>query len=638
MNHKLLLNTLLVGSLGLMLGITVNAGNSKVTYAQNQTTGSPTGITVSRKNLTQDIRRAEKLQPTIHQYAQLSQDRVIRSLKMAKSVVNDDPASQTQLDTVDLLLSSSMENNNLVKKEKTHYTAVPVGKTWRDTQGAPIQAHGGGFLKQTDKHGNPIYYWVGEDKSHNKFSFNGINLYSSHDLLNWTYRKTVIAPSLTNKSLLGNKIERPKLLYSQKTHQYVIWGHWEDQSNYSSSQICVATSRSVAGNYSFKGHWRPGSDATHHNWRIRTLTDGTRQVEDQNGSVMNNATPDDMNSNPSVWGYPSRDFTLYQDGNDAYLITSGGKNMMIFKLNSDFTDVDTTSMKPYTLFDNYREAPAMIHSGKYYFLITSSQTGWYPNQAAYSYTTNIADPDSWKKPTSSSPQLLGNNTAFYSQSTNIMQVGSQKAPEYLYLGDRWDANALGSSTYVWLPLTINQQNANHPSMSLQYNPNWKLNTATNRIIQNQAPLLSQGKPASTDATQSSDANFSLSNANDGVFTQGSGYFKPMTSDGHNVKVPFSYTVDLQKAAKLSRADISFNNGGNTSYYPIYKIYTSTNNRTWQLAANGSNNQNIGFTSDPVTGSARYVKVVVSGFNLYGTNTPANNAAGIDELQVYGQAK
>ena len=636
MKSKILFSALLSVSFGLAMGLTGNISHFKVAFAQEQSSDSQSTTTTSKQNLEQDIRRAEKLQPRIKSYAQLSQNRVNRSLKMAKSLVNSDSATQTQLDTVDLLLSSSMENQNLVKKTKTHYSAVPVGKTWRDTQGAPIQAHGGGFLKQTDKHGNPIYYWVGEDKNHNKSSFNGINLYSSHDLLNWTYRETVIAPSLTNTSLLGNKIERPKLLYNKKTHKYVIWGHWEDQSNYSSSQICVATSNSATGKYTFEGHWRPGSDATHRNWRIRTLADGTRQVEDSNGSIINGATPDEMNNNPSIWGYSSRDFTLYQDGNDAYLITSGGKNMMIFKLNDDFTDVDTNSMKPYTLFDNYREAPAMIHSGKYYFLITSSQTGWYPNQASYSYTTNIADPNSWTKPSSSSPQLLGNNTAFYSQSTNIMQVGNKKTPEYLYLGDRWDANALGSSTYVWLPLSISNQNSGNPSMNLQYNPNWKLNTSTNKITNNQDLLLSQGKPASTDATQSSDSSLALNNANDGKYTQDSGYFKPLTGNGQTVKMPFSYTVDLQRAYNLSRVDISFNNGGNTSYYPAYQVYTSNDNKTWKLAADGSNNQNVGFTSDKLSGKARYVKVTVSQFNTYGTNTPANAAAGIDEFQVYGQ--
>ena len=48
------------------------------------------------------------------------------------------------------------------------------GQTWLDTECAPIQAHGGGFLQQTDTDGKPIYYWVGEDKSHNTSNFKDV--------------------------------------------------------------------------------------------------------------------------------------------------------------------------------------------------------------------------------------------------------------------------------------------------------------------------------------------------------------------------------------------------------------------------------------------------------------------------------
>src|SRR5690606_10754191 len=74
-------------------------------------------------------------------------------------------------------LSVTAGNGNI----KTFNTEINNTETYLDTEGNPIQAHGGGFLKVGD-----IYYWVGEDKSNNSAVGNPIHLYSSTDLENWT--------------------------------------------------------------------------------------------------------------------------------------------------------------------------------------------------------------------------------------------------------------------------------------------------------------------------------------------------------------------------------------------------------------------------------------------------------------------
>lgn len=61
------------------------------------------------------------------------------------------------------------------------YTQVPVGRTWYDTSGTPIQAHGGNIISV-----DGWYWWAGENKADNSALFNGISLYKSQDLLNWT--------------------------------------------------------------------------------------------------------------------------------------------------------------------------------------------------------------------------------------------------------------------------------------------------------------------------------------------------------------------------------------------------------------------------------------------------------------------
>lgn len=66
---------------------------------------------------------------------------------------------------------------------------IVPGATWTDTSGDVIQAHGGGFLKVrifTDsflqRHSSSqvgsMFYWFGEDKSHNSVLFKAVSCYS----------------------------------------------------------------------------------------------------------------------------------------------------------------------------------------------------------------------------------------------------------------------------------------------------------------------------------------------------------------------------------------------------------------------------------------------------------------------------
>ena len=58
---------------------------------------------------------------------------------------------------------------------------IRPGEVWRDTSGAPIQAHGGCILEA-----NGRYYWYGEDKSgktrNRRIDVVGIHVYSSDNL------------------------------------------------------------------------------------------------------------------------------------------------------------------------------------------------------------------------------------------------------------------------------------------------------------------------------------------------------------------------------------------------------------------------------------------------------------------------
>ncbi|RZS94435.1 family 43 glycosylhydrolase [Cuneatibacter caecimuris] len=592
-------------------------------------------VQLDRSALRTAIRKAEAL-GDLSQYASHSRNVVSNALDNARKLYDGkiSGAVQGQLDMAAKSLSTICDNVTLKEEDPGRYSSVPVSQTWLDTEGDPIQAHGGGFLQQMDSDGTPIYYWVGEDKTHDSSNFNGVNLYSSKDLLNWTYRSTILQPDYENPGLNTNKVERPKLIYNEKTQTYVLYGHWEDASGYSSSQICVATSKTVDGQYTFLGHWRPGADADHRNWRATSngnYFDGTgEEISDY--------------SDEAVWGTGSRDFTLYSDGTEAYLVSAqNGTVMRIYRLKGDFTDVDPSMT--YQLFDGgRREAPALVKSGEYYYMISSGQSGWLPNQTRYSYTKDITDPDSWavEEGTQYPIGCLGNNVTFYSQPTNIMAVTGSEGTSYVYMGDHWNSKKLGSSTYVWLPLTIDDSKG-APVMTMDYQSGWSLDVATGKVVAPQNTLISEGKPAFSDAKEQ-DAEHGISVANDGnyfntkVSGDSSSYFKPVTqAGGTDAKVPFTYGIDLEGTYDLSRIDLSFRCYNGSEAYYQYTVDVSNDKVNWNPVVDAGNNKEVGFTTHSLEGTtARYVRISVSKVLRADNNSSASWAAGLVEMQVYGE--
>lgn len=497
------------------------------------------------------------------------------------------------------------------------YDSVPVGKSWYDEDGNLIQAHGGGFLQMEDENG-PIYYWVGEDKSHNAASFNGINLYSSRDLLNWKFENTILKPDAENPGLKDNKIERPKLIYNQKTGQFIIWGHWETADSYASSQICVAVCDQVDGDYTFLGHWRPGG--TEKNWRTKTVNGKTIYVKDDGyeSASVNQVTPD---------GNQSRDMTLYVDGDKGYLVSACADqhSICIYTLNDDFTDVVPGS--EYHVFASAKlEAPAIIKADGYYFLLGSGQSGWYPNQARYAYTEDISDGDSW-----SELEMIGNNTSFYSQPTNIMELTSPTGEKnYVYMGDRWNSKKLGSSTYVWLPLEIDGTD-----MRFSYVPEWSLDAEAGTIRYEAVEVVSTDKPVT--CTVEGKEGYGVEKANDGYYFNAnktgtsSSYFRPES-------LPFTWTVDLEDVYDLARIDLSFNHWNGSEAYHQYYIYGSVDGNKWKLLADESDNKTTGFKSHDLKGQYRYVKLEVTKAIKDKDNQSASFAAGLVEVEVFARTK
>ena len=105
------------------------------------------------------------------------------------------------------------------------YNSFKPGVTWYDTDGNRIQAHAGYMFYEND-----TFYWYGENKEKSKSEWDlwhwGIRLYSSKDLYNWKSEGIIIEPVTDDEthSLYYNaRLDRPHLLYNEKTKKYVMW-------------------------------------------------------------------------------------------------------------------------------------------------------------------------------------------------------------------------------------------------------------------------------------------------------------------------------------------------------------------------------------------------------------------------------
>lgn len=295
------------------------------------------------------------------------------------------------------------------------------GAAWKDTNGEPIRAHGGWMLQQ-----DSYFYWFGEDRTEGR----KVSCYRSSDLCHWENRGAVLTldskvrPVYYRTSLelyppetsdigygQGAVIERPKVLYNERTGKYVMWMHWENGRNYNDARCAVATCETIDGEYVYHGSFNP-------------------------------------------IGHMSRDCTVFQDDDGtAYFISAARDNadLLVYRLSDDYLSIDELVK---TLWPGqYREAPAVMKRSGVYFLVTSACTGWLPNQGAYAYSDSLTG--RWS-------QLLpfGDSTTYDTQPAFIMPIHTQGGKtEYLYVGDRWDPSSYQHSSYVFLPLSFPADNA-----------------------------------------------------------------------------------------------------------------------------------------------------------------------------------
>lgn len=308
---------------------------------------------------------------------------------------------------------ASIPQESLAQKNKE----ITPGAVWNDTEGNPINAHGGGILYHKGR-----YYWYGEYKKGKtvlpewatwecyRTDVTGVGCYSSKDLLNWKFEGVVLPAVKDDPShdLHTSKVlERPKVIYNKKTKKFVMWMHVES-ADYSKACAGVAVSDKPTGPFEYKGSFRPNNQM-------------------------------------------SRDQTVFVDDDGrAYQFCSSENNQTLY-----ISELTADYLKPSGRFTrNFigmaREAPAVFKYAGRYYMLSSGCTGWDPNQAELAVADSIMGP--WT--------VLGNpctgkdaDKTFYAQSTYVQPVSGKKNA-FVAMFDRWKKKDLEDSRYVWLPMQI----------------------------------------------------------------------------------------------------------------------------------------------------------------------------------------
>jgi len=346
------------------------------------------------------------------------------------------------------------------------------GKVWKDTNGVHINAHGGGILYHEDR-----YYWYGEHKIATPIGNSaqvGVHVYSSADLYNW--RDEGIALKVVENDTLhditkGCILERPKVIYNEKTNTFVMWFHLELKStSYASARSGIAVSNSPTGPFTFVKSVRPNKQQ----WPVNVLEIHKNPIDTtltkplySGGSLP--ANPDALNilGRDFETGQMARDMNLFVDDDGrAYHVFASEENstINISELSDDYQGYSGKYMRFF--INRFMEAPAIFkHNGNYYF-VASGCTGWAPNTARSAIAPSIWGP--WKE--------LGNpcigpdsELTFLSQSTFVLPVQGKKNA-FIFMADRWQPENPIDGTYVWLPIRFEGE-----KIVIEWQDSWDLN-------------------------------------------------------------------------------------------------------------------------------------------------------------------
>lgn len=333
----------------------------------------------------------------------------------------------------------------------------PGQEKWADTEGMHINAHGGGILLD-----NATYYWFGEHKiegEQGNRAMVGVHVYSSSDLYNWTNEGIALKVEEDSTSLLqkGCTLERPKVIYNDRTGKYVMWFHHEIKDmGYYAALTGVAISDNVKGPYRYLNSFRTHPLHWPKDMGNEDITMAKEAFDDKNISRPILGKMGGYLYRDYPGGQMSRDMTLFKDDDGiAYHIASSEENqtLHISKLSDDYLSLTNEYVRVFPGGRN--EAPAIFKKNGMYYMISSGLTGWKPNPARSAKANHIFGPwTSLGNPVRGTEEQI--KTTFGGQSTFVLPILGKKE-SYIFMADQWTPDNPIHGRYVWLPIEFEER-------------------------------------------------------------------------------------------------------------------------------------------------------------------------------------
>jgi hypothetical protein len=315
--------------------------------------------------------------------------------------------------------------------------ALATGVAFTDTDGKPVNAHGGGIIRVGD-----TFYMHGEffSSTTTDNDFVGFSMYSSKDLATWT-NEGIILPQQPNGELGPNrKGERPHIIRCPGSGEFVLYAHAASADYQSDKEVVYATSSTVNGQYAYRG-----------------------PLKNASGQIAAHS-----------------DMSAFADDSSAYVLTESGH---VYTLASDCHSwLSDKTFSAVNGDSGGSESPTLFKAGDTYYWIGSYKTGWRANNNFYSTAPSVTGPWTYQgfiAPVSDPSNNLSDERTWLSQSTWVQPVAGCRGTVYVYWGDHWDGNldttAPGKhnalATYVFQPLVFDGIKSSMPT----YQARWQLN-------------------------------------------------------------------------------------------------------------------------------------------------------------------
>ena len=321
---------------------------------------------------------------------------------------------------------------------------VPVRRTrfnpnvplWLDNQGEILQCHMGGIMFHKGK-----YYMVGDDWRGDKlpgYRFDwgknvGMSIYSSPDLMNWTYHGNFCGASefindpahVLHDETLG--AVRPKLIRARGTGKFVAFFQIVDAAFRKINVTAAAVADKPEGPYKWHG------------------------ILEYDGKPLQGA-----------------DTAVFTDDDGSQYLITGKHHPSEFNVADCLYQLtpDCLHVEKAKVLGTHGEAPAIFKHDGVYYLLHSQLTGLGVNENFYHTATNIWGP--WQ---AKGIFAQGENSrcTFMTQTTDVVPVTGKKGA-FIWIGDSIRNNAPPYARTVWLPVTLK----GNGEMEVRWRDNWDL--------------------------------------------------------------------------------------------------------------------------------------------------------------------